>query len=152
MSSLSEDNVSPLQAPAVARHPPDDVDEQLALDGLDAFVQRCFVVIAGDDDSTLVDDRPGVDAAVHEVHGASRDPDAVVESVAPSRFVTKIVDETAFGGTWTIEIAPVANGSRVTVTERGEIYNLIFRTLSRFVFGYTSTIDSFLAAARTKLN
>jgi hypothetical protein len=77
---------------------------------------------------------------------------AVVESVAPSRFVTKIVDETAFGGTWTIEIAPVANGSRVTVTERGEIYNLIFRTLSRFVFGYTSTIDSFLAAARTKLN
>ena len=77
---------------------------------------------------------------------------AVVESVAPSRFVTKIVDETAFGGTWTIEIAPVENGSRLTVTERGKIYNLLFRTLSRFVFGYTGTIDSFLAAAQKKLN
>jgi len=76
---------------------------------------------------------------------------AVVESVAPSRFVTKIVDETAFGGTWTIEIAPVGNGSRLTVTERGEVYNVIFRTLSRFVFGYTGTMDSFLAAARKKL-
>jgi hypothetical protein len=77
---------------------------------------------------------------------------AVVESVAPSRFVTKIVDETAFGGTWTMEIAPVGNGSRLTITERGEVYNLIFRTLSRFVFGYSGTIDSCLAAARTKLN
>jgi len=76
---------------------------------------------------------------------------AVVESVAPSRFVTKIVDETAFGGTWTIEIAPAGNGSRLTVTERGEVYNLIFRTLSRFVFGYTGTMDSFLAAAQKKL-
>jgi hypothetical protein len=77
---------------------------------------------------------------------------AVVESVAPSRFVTKIVDETAFGGTWTMEIAPVGNGSRLTITERGEIYNLIFRTLSRFVFGYTGTMDSCLAAAKKKLN
>ncbi len=76
---------------------------------------------------------------------------AVVESIAPSRFVTKIVGETAFGGTWTMEIAPVGNGSRLTITERGEIYNVIFRTLSRFVFGYTATMDSCLAAARKRL-
>jgi hypothetical protein len=77
---------------------------------------------------------------------------AVVESVPPTRLVTKIVDETAFGGTWTTEIAPTPTGSRVTITERGEVYNAIFRTLSRFVFGYTSTMDSCLAAAKRRLD
>ena len=75
----------------------------------------------------------------------------VVESVPPARFVTRIVDETAFGGTWTMEIAPTPSGSRLTITERGEVYNVIFRTLSRFVFGYTGTMESFLAAAQRKV-
>lgn len=75
----------------------------------------------------------------------------VVESVAPSRIVTRIVGETQFGGTWTIEIAPSSRGSRVTITERGEVYNVVFRTLSKFVFGYTGTMDACLAAARKKL-
>jgi hypothetical protein len=77
---------------------------------------------------------------------------AVVESVPPTRFVTKIVDETAFGGTWTMEITPTASGSRLTITERGEIYNLVFRALARFVFGYTSTMESCLSAARKRLS
>jgi hypothetical protein len=76
---------------------------------------------------------------------------AVVESVAPSRLVTKIVGETQFGGTWTFEIAPTPSGSRLTITERGEIYNVVFRTLAKYVFGYTATMDSFLKAARLKL-
>jgi uncharacterized protein YndB with AHSA1/START domain len=76
----------------------------------------------------------------------------VIESTPPSRLVTKIVGETAFGGTWTFEIVPAASGSRLTITERGEVYNVIFRTLSRFVFGYTDTMDSFLNAVKNKLN
>jgi hypothetical protein len=76
---------------------------------------------------------------------------AVVESVPPSRLVTKIVDETQFGGTWTFEITPTPSGSRVTITEQGEIYNAIFRTLAKYVFGYTATMDSFLEAAKKKL-
>ena len=75
----------------------------------------------------------------------------VVERVPPARIVTKIVGETQFGGTWTIDITPVPAGSRVTIPERGEIYNVVFRTLSRFVFGYTSTMESCLAAAQKKL-
>ena len=75
----------------------------------------------------------------------------VVESVPPRRLVTKIVDQTAFGGTWTMEIVPTAGGSRLTITERGEVYNVIFRTLSKFVFGYTVTMDSCLAAAHKRL-
>lgn len=77
---------------------------------------------------------------------------AVVESVPPTRFVTKIVGETAFGGTWTMEIVPTPAGSRLTITERGEVYNPVFRTLSKFVFGHASTMEDCLAAAQRRLN
>jgi uncharacterized protein YndB with AHSA1/START domain len=75
----------------------------------------------------------------------------VVEKVPPSKLVTRVVGETQFGGTWTLEIVPIASGSRLTITERGEIYNVVFRTLARFAFGYTATMDSFLDAARKRL-
>jgi hypothetical protein len=51
----------------------------------------------------------------------------------------------------TIEIVPAPSGSRMTITERGEIYNVVFRALSKFVFGYTGTMESCLAAAQKKL-
>jgi uncharacterized protein YndB with AHSA1/START domain len=70
----------------------------------------------------------------------------LVEMHAPQRMVTRIVDESQFGGTWTYELKPVAKGTEVTITERGEIYNPVFRTLSRFVFGYTATMDKYLEA------
>lgn len=76
----------------------------------------------------------------------------VVESVPPSRIVTRIVGETQFGGTWTIEIAPTSGGSLVTITERGEVYNVIFRTLSKLVFGHTSTMNDCLVAVKRKLS
>ena len=75
----------------------------------------------------------------------------VVEAVPPSRFVTRIVGETAFGGTWTMEIVPTVSGSRLMVTERGAVYNPIFRTLAKYVFGHTSTMESFLKAVRNTL-
>ena len=75
----------------------------------------------------------------------------VVEAVRPSKFMTRIVGETAFGGTWTMEIVPIPSGSRLTITERGEIYNPIFRTLAKFVFGHTRTMDNCLTALRHKL-
>lgn len=76
---------------------------------------------------------------------------AVVESLPPSKVVTRIVGETAFGGTWTMEVVPTPGGSRLTITERGEVYNVIFRTLSRFVFGHAATIESCLQAAQRRL-
>ena len=76
----------------------------------------------------------------------------VVERVPPTKLVTRIVGETAFGGTWTFEIAPTPNGSRLTITERGEIYNVVFRTLAKYVFGYTGTMDNFMEAAQKKLS
>ena len=75
----------------------------------------------------------------------------VVESVAPTKLVTKVVGETQFGGTWTFEITPTPGGSRLTITERGEIYNPVFRILAKLVFGYTSTMEDCLAAAQKRL-
>ena len=43
-------------------------------------------------------------------------------------------------------LIPDGEGSTVTITERGEIYNPVFRSLARFMFGYTSTMDKTLDA------
>lgn len=69
----------------------------------------------------------------------------VAETVPPARFVTRIADpDQPFGGTWTFELSPAGGGTDLTITERGEVYNPIFRFMSRFIFGYTSTMEGFL--------
>ena len=76
----------------------------------------------------------------------------VVESDPPQRLVTRIADpHLPFGGTWTYEIAPAPGGATLTITENGEVYNPIFRFISRYVMGYTTTIDRNLKALETKL-
>jgi uncharacterized protein YndB with AHSA1/START domain len=76
----------------------------------------------------------------------------VVDAVPPSRFVTRIADpDQPFGGTWTFEITPEPRGTRLTITERGEIYNPFFRFMSRYVFGYAATMESFLEALASKV-
>ena len=54
--------------------------------------------------------------------------------------VTRIADpHLPFGGTWTYEIAPTETGSTLTITEKGEVYNPVFRFVSRYLQGYTAT-------------
>lgn len=69
----------------------------------------------------------------------------LVES-SPARHVTRIADKNLpYGGGWTVEITPAgANECDVRVTEDGEVYNIIFRALSRYVFGYYGSIESYL--------
>jgi hypothetical protein len=68
----------------------------------------------------------------------------VVERDEPRLLVTKIVGESAYGGTWTFEIAPEGHdASTLTITERGEVYNPVFRTVMRLM-GPTRTIDAYL--------
>jgi uncharacterized protein YndB with AHSA1/START domain len=76
----------------------------------------------------------------------------IAEATPPQRFVTAIADpDQPFGGTWTFEIVPDSGGARLTITERGEIYNPIFRFMARVVFGYTATMDSCLQSLANKL-
>jgi len=68
-----------------------------------------------------------------------------VEVKPPLRLVTKIIDkDLPFGGTWTHAIVPTREGCAVTITESGEVYNPIFRFMSRFVFGHSATIKRYL--------
>jgi hypothetical protein len=76
----------------------------------------------------------------------------IVERVAPHRLVTRIPPGGPFGGTWTCELASKKNGTTLTITERGEVYNAVFRFVSRFVFGHHATLDQFLRAVGTRLN
>jgi uncharacterized protein YndB with AHSA1/START domain len=74
-------------------------------------------------------------------------PYELVESVPPSRRVTRIADpELPFGGSWTCTIEPTADGSTVTITEDGEVKNPLFRFVSRFVLGHAATVDQYLKA------
>lgn len=78
----------------------------------------------------------------------------VVESTPPQTLVTRIADpHLPFGGTWTYAIAPsVDGGSTLTITENGEVYNPIFRFISRYVMGYTATMDRYLDALHKKIS
>ena len=66
----------------------------------------------------------------------------------PRRFVGRIADTgLPFGGTWEYRVEPDGPaGTKVTITERGSIYNPIFRFVSRFIMGYTATMKSYLNA------
>jgi len=79
--------------------------------------------------------------------------DLLVEAEEPARLVvTRIVTEgSPFGGTWTFRLTPIdGGGTEVAITENGEVYNVVFRALARFVFGHTSTIDRYLRALAAK--
>jgi uncharacterized protein YndB with AHSA1/START domain len=72
-------------------------------------------------------------------------PLEIEESVAPKRLVGRIADpKLPFGGTWTYEITPVADGCTITITERGDVSNPIFRLVSRFM-NPAATIEEYLS-------
>ena len=70
----------------------------------------------------------------------------IVEAKPPERLVTRIAQpDLPFGGGWTFEITALpGGGSEVRIHENGEIYNVIFRFLARFLFGYTGSIETYL--------
>jgi hypothetical protein len=74
-------------------------------------------------------------------------PIEVKEWNPPARLVTRIAArDLPFGGTWTYELTPAGTGTELRITENGEVYNPLFRFLSRFVFGHTATMRTYLAA------
>ena len=75
-----------------------------------------------------------------------------VAAEPPHRLVTRIADEDQpFGGTWTYELEQEGGGTRITITEDGEIYNPFFRFMARFVFGYEGTMRAYLEGLQDHL-
>jgi hypothetical protein len=69
----------------------------------------------------------------------------VLEERPAEKLVVKIDDDDLpYGGSWTYEFATAPEGARVRITEHGEVKNVVFRFLGRFVFGYDTTIDTYL--------
>jgi len=70
---------------------------------------------------------------------------------ATKTIVHQIADpDLPFGGTWTYEIAADGANTKLTITENGTVKSAPFRFLSRYVFGYTATIDAYLKALAGK--
>lgn len=90
-------------------------------------------------------------ARFREVTGDGAITYEIVELKPPERLVTRIADpKLPFGGTWIYEISRVPEGCRLNITERGEVYNPVFRFVSRFFLGYTRTLDQYLESVARK--
>jgi hypothetical protein len=88
-------------------------------------------------------DRDGKPAWIEDV-GGMKIPLHFERLEPPSLLVARIDGDLAFGGAWTYRIVPAPGGSDLTITENGEVYNVIFRFMARFVFGYHATLDAFI--------
>ncbi|MDX6709125.1 MAG: hypothetical protein QOH96_141 [Blastocatellia bacterium] len=76
----------------------------------------------------------------------------LVSLIAEQKLVTHIADKNLpFGGTWTYEIVPNNRSTILTITEHGEVYNPVFRFISRFVIGHTAQIDKYFDSLGTRL-
>ena len=72
---------------------------------------------------------------------------AIEQAEPPRRLVTRITDKSLpFGGRWEYVVTPDGAGSRVQITEHGEVYNPVFRFVSRFIMGHTATASAYLKA------
>lgn len=71
----------------------------------------------------------------------------LAEDVSNQRMVTRILDtDLGYSGKWIYVFAAENGGTRVTITEDGEVSNVIFRFMSRYIFGHTSTLDEYLTS------
>lgn len=78
-------------------------------------------------------------------------PYEIVESDPPRKLVTRIADDSLpFGGTWTFDLSPQDGGTLLRITENGEVRNPFFRFMARYVYGYRSTLDTYLKALEQK--
>jgi len=99
-----------------------------------------------------VEVRPGVFAWKEVAKNGDAITYLTIEATPGKKLVRKISDEgLPFGGSWTFELVQEKASTVLTITERGEVYNPIFRFVSRFVFGHQASIDKYLAQLKKHL-
>ena len=70
----------------------------------------------------------------------------IVEAEEGKLLVTRILNkDKPFGGSWTITLQESRDRTQVTITENGEVYNPIFRFVSKIIIGHTATASRYLA-------
>lgn len=69
-----------------------------------------------------------------------------IDQIRPRMVRTEIqgAREQGYGGTWTWDLVPAEDGGTiVTITENGEVYNPLFRLLSRTVFSSYRSLEQY---------
>src|SRR5688572_29890313 len=68
------------------------------------------------------------------------------EADSPRRLVREIIDEKkVFSGTWTWQLEPAGEGTRLTLTENGRVENPVFRFMVH-ALGPSKYVDGYLGA------
>lgn len=76
----------------------------------------------------------------------------VEEAVPGERWVTRIADPgLPFGGRWIFTLRPAGAGTELRIVEEGEVYNPLYRFVSRFVMGHTRGIERYLDDVNRRL-
>jgi hypothetical protein len=76
----------------------------------------------------------------------------LVESTVGVSRTTRIADESLpYGGQWEYRLTPSGSGTELVITERGHVKPALFRFLSRYVFGYTGTLNTLMTELGAKL-
>lgn len=84
-------------------------------------------------------------------HGSDDVNYELTEDVPNQRMITQILNtDLGYSGQWTYELTDENGGTRVKITEDGDVSNVFFRFMSRYVFGHTSTMDTYLTALATR--
>jgi len=68
-----------------------------------------------------------------------------VERQPPTLLKTRIVTpDLPYSGSWTLNLEPEDGFTVLRITEQGDVYNPVFRFVSRFVIGQNRTIETYL--------
>jgi len=71
----------------------------------------------------------------------------VLDRVPPFLFNDTVATENLpYTGTWSYALQAAGENTVLRITEDGQVYNPMFRFMSRFVFGQTRTMDTYLRA------
>jgi Polyketide cyclase / dehydrase and lipid transport len=69
-----------------------------------------------------------------------------IVSADPGRILTAITGkDLPFGGGWEFTLRPRGSDTQLMITENGEVYNPIFRFVSKFIMGHTATMRQYAA-------
>ena len=98
-------------------------------------VARCETVFRGSGRELMQEMTRGGETITYEL----------LESVPPKSVNRRIATENLpYSGSWTYLLERSGAATIVRITEDGEVYNPVFRFVSRFVLGQTRTMDAYL--------
>lgn len=95
-----------------------------------------------------LDNGPNGQRLLHETTFDGNNMTYEITAANPPHSLTRTIvgKKLPFDGSWTYTLTPTPNGTTVRITEDANIYNPVFRLMSRFILGYTGSIDKYLQA------